>query len=146
MSDQDRPIAPAELLRALDLATAIEERDAAHREEMERLLLALADVLDSFDRLLAEAPAAAPETQPYLRSARLIARQLESAVREAGLVPIDGAGEAADPARHQVVEVRQGGGAGDEVVEVVRRGYEFRGRVLRAAQVIVASSSDEVTQ
>jgi molecular chaperone GrpE len=110
------------------------------QDRLETLLVALTDVLDSFDRLLA-----APEgaDAPVPDSVRLIARQVESAVRAAGLEPIGEVGELAEPHTHRVVEVRSDG---DVVVAVLRRGYRYAGRVVRTAQVIVGSSVDEVTE
>ncbi|MDT0438464.1 MULTISPECIES: nucleotide exchange factor GrpE [Streptomyces] len=112
-------------------------RDAAHRAHRERLLLLCADALDGFDRLLADG--ADRDAAAYRRHLRLLAAELESGLRGEGLEPIGVVGERADPATHHVVEVRPSGSAGeDEVVEVVRRGYGDRGRLLRPAHVVVA--------
>jgi molecular chaperone GrpE len=66
-------------------------------------------------------------------------QRLERALRQQGLEPIACAGQAFDPERMEVVEV-----ASDthrppgEVIEEVRRGYVWQGRVFRYAQVRVA--------
>ncbi|MGV2921064.1 nucleotide exchange factor GrpE [Streptomyces alfalfae] len=113
-------------------------RDAAHRALTERLLLRCADVLDSFDRLLADG--AGYDAATYRRSVALIAGQLETVLAEEGLERIGLPGERAEPANHHVTETRAappGTGAG-EVLETVQRGYRYRGDVLRAARVVVA--------
>ena len=65
-------------------------------------------------------------------------QRLERAVQQCGLEPIPCVGQPFDPERMEVVEVvsdpaRPAG----EVVEEVRRGYLWRGRVFRYAQVSV---------
>ncbi|MFK4065633.1 nucleotide exchange factor GrpE [Streptomyces sp. NPDC029674] len=135
MSD---PAARLAYEHARDLAA----RDAAHRALTERLLLRCADALDSFDRLLAEgANSAVSDVETYRRSLALIAGQLERDLAEEGLERVGHVGERAEPATHHVVDVRAAppGAAGDEVLEVVRRGYRYRGQVLRAARVVVAA-------
>jgi molecular chaperone GrpE len=66
-------------------------------------------------------------------------QRLERALQQEGLEPIRSAGQPFDPERMEVVDVvahtdRPSG----EVVEEVRRGYLWRGRVFRYAQVRVA--------
>lgn len=56
-----------------------------------------------------------------------------------GLDVIDPAGEAFDPNRHEAVAHEDGDGP-PEVLEVMRTGYEWRGRVLRPAMVKVKGS------
>jgi len=127
------PPNPADLLASPHLAGWLAQQTC--EEELERLVYALADVLDSFDRLFAEVP----ETGS---SVRLIARQLEAALRGAGLERTGRVGELAEPRTHEVVEARSDG---DVVVAVLRHGCVFKERVLRPAQVIVGSNLDEVT-
>lgn len=143
--DPDDPGDPygAAALAAYEGSRALAARDAAHRAHTERLLLVCADTLDACGRLLADGPGGA-DPVAYHRSLELVARQLESAVTGEGLELFGRVGERADPATHHVVEVRAApSGAGDdEVLEVVRRGYRYRGQVLRAARVVVAAADD----
>ncbi|MWA14318.1 nucleotide exchange factor GrpE [Streptomyces sp. BA2] len=140
MSTQDpSPATTATAARlAYENSLALAARDAAHRALTEQLLLVLADALDSFDRLLAEGKTATPDS--YRRSLELISRQLETAMMGQGVEPVGRVGERADPATHHVAEVRAAppGAADDEVLEILQRGYRYRGRVLRAARVVVA--------
>ncbi|MEU6992694.1 nucleotide exchange factor GrpE [Streptomyces sp. NPDC046465] len=119
-------------------ARALAARDAAHRALTERLLLRCADVLDSFDRLLADG--AASDVETYRTSLALMAGQLERDLAEEGLERVGLVGERAEPATHHVTEVRAAppGTDGDEVLEILQRGYRYRGQVLRAARVVVA--------
>ncbi|ATL31313.1 nucleotide exchange factor GrpE [Streptomyces formicae] len=123
---------------AYEHARDLTARDAAHRALTERLLLRCADVLDSFDRLLADG--AADDVATYRRSLGLIAGQLESALADEGLERFGRVGERAEPATHHVAGARPApvGAGDDEVLEIVQRGYRYRGHVLRAARVVVA--------
>lgn len=113
---------------------ALQERDAQHREEIERLVGAIIDVLDSTDRLLRR-------DETSVASWGLITRQFASALNGTGLDVIGSVGEMADPRTHRVVETCQTTKAADaEVLTVLRRGYRYRGRVLRPAEVIVATN------
>jgi len=66
-------------------------------------------------------------------------QRLERALTQHELEPIDCVGEPFDPECMEVVEVvAEPGRQGTEVVEEVRRGYRWRGRLFRAAQVRVS--------
>ncbi|MEU7647950.1 nucleotide exchange factor GrpE [Streptomyces huasconensis] len=129
---------------AYEYARDLAARDAAHQALTERLLLRFADVLDSLDRLLADG--AARDVRTYRGSLALIAGQLEAALTEEGMEGVGRVGERAEPATHHVTEVRPAppGAGDDEVLEVLQRGYRFRGHVLRAARVVVAVDGDTV--
>lgn len=65
--------------------------------------------------------------------------RLERALRKHGLEPIETVGEPFDPERMEVLDAVAGSGRPPgEVVEEVRRGYLYNGRVFRYAQVRVA--------
>ena len=75
------------------------------------------------------------------RSWGLITRQFASALNGTGLDVIGNIGEMADPHTHRVIETRQTTKVADAaVLKVLRRGYRYRGRVLRPAEVIVATN------
>ncbi len=68
-------------------------------------------------------------------------QRVERALRQHGLEPILAVGERFDPERMEVVEASTGTGrTPGEVLEEVRRGYLWNGRVFRYAQVRVAKS------
>jgi molecular chaperone GrpE len=68
-------------------------------------------------------------------------QRVERALRQRGLEAIPAAGERFDPERMEVVEaVAQSGRPSGEVIDEVRRGYVWNGRVFRYAQVRVAKS------
>jgi molecular chaperone GrpE len=68
-------------------------------------------------------------------------QRVERALRQHGLEAIPAAGGRFDPERMEVVEaVAQSGRPSGEVIEEVRRGYLWNGRVFRYAQVRVAKA------
>ncbi|MBI3664784.1 MAG: nucleotide exchange factor GrpE [Acidobacteria bacterium] len=95
----------------------------------------LLPVLDDFERAL-EAPA---EGEDYRQGIELIYKRLYDTLVEAGLTPIESVGKKFDPHSHQAVDTVNSEEHKDHtVVEEYRRGYEFKGRLLRPAMVKVA--------
>jgi molecular chaperone GrpE len=69
---------------------------------------------------------------------KMVERNLWSALESAGLERIDCAGKPFDPSIHEAVEKVQGSAPGqDVVVQELRAGYTFRGRLLRPSMVKV---------
>ncbi|MFC4857374.1 nucleotide exchange factor GrpE [Actinophytocola glycyrrhizae] len=120
-----------------------------HRSELDSLLDSLIPVLDSFDRLRrgTENGPVPKDPAALLETFGRIGAQLESAVAHAGLLGFGAPGDAVDLDRYRIVDAVPGGGVReDTVVEVLRRGYEKDGRVLRSAEVIVAERDEEQAQ
>lgn len=107
-----------------------EESAQAAARGKEAFVKALIPALDSLDRALAHAEDA---------GLKLLARQLQSALADQGLVALDPTGEAFDAKVHEALasEAKEGVKAGT-VVSTVEKGYALDGRVLRPARVIVA--------
>jgi molecular chaperone GrpE (heat shock protein) len=108
-----------------------------------RLLLAL----DDFDSLLADAPALPdPDHEgwraalyPWIEDLARARKHVEEALASLGVAPIAAAGEAFDPACHEVVATEKSG-AGlrtQHVIRVVRPGFRIGALVLRRARVVV---------
>ncbi len=69
----------------------------------------------------------------------MIYRQLYGILEQQGLAPVPAVGEVFDPARHEAVEqVVSEEYPDNTVIEELRRGYYFQGKLLRAALVKVA--------
>lgn len=66
-----------------------------------------------------------------------LSASLFAVLEKEGLEKIDNAGEAFDPNHHDAVAHEPGDGGVQEVAEVMRAGYRWRGRVLRPAMVKV---------
>lgn len=121
--------------------TSKERLDALDRGA-EQLVAGLLSVLDSFG--LALDAAANSEDEQLAKGVELVHSQLLSALEQAGLSQVEGVGATFDPTIHEaMLQVEAAEALGHEidepvVVEVLRAGYRFKGRVLRPASVKVA--------
>jgi len=117
------------------------EFEAAQRRGFERLFGNLLLVLDSLDMALA-APATNEETRALAAGVKLTRDQLLSALETEELRPMNDAG-AFDPALHQAVAEEAAPGEAGRILATLRRGYTWKGAVLRPAQVRVSASSND---
>ena len=96
----------------------------------EKLVESLLPVLDAFDLAMAHADSDAGLETVY--------RSLAGVLENAGLDRLDPAGQPFDPTEHDAVLHEEGGDSpAPEVIEVLRAGYRWKGRVLRPAMVKV---------
>jgi molecular chaperone GrpE len=113
------------------------ERDRAQAgvDAVGNLLQALVPGLDNLDRALETERAPGP-----LRDGvELIRREIQAALEAQGVVALDPKGSTFDPEIHQALSHEAMAGFPDgTIVEVFRKGYSFKGRLLRPALVKVA--------
>lgn len=108
--------------------TEARQREAQARQERERLAR---DSAERVRQMLAS----------LVTGYTMSLQRLERALRQHGLQAIPTTGERFDPERMEVVEaVTDSGRPAGEVIDEVRRGYMWNGRVFRYAQVRVAKS------
>jgi molecular chaperone GrpE len=123
-------------------------RKRAEKEKTDSMLLAKSSVLleflpvaDACERALkslgeSKAPG---NLQQFQQGVELLYRQLLDTFTRTGIVPIEAEGKPFDPHLHEALsreetsEVKE-----DTVVKELRRGYLFKEKLLRPAQVIVA--------
>lgn len=110
-------------------------RADSYEEGTRDCIKALLPTLDSFDRALSSAAGVDP---CFAEGVRLVQRMLTDTLGKLGLqeVPAEGA---FDPNLHNAVmqEAAEGKATGD-ILEVLQKGYEINGRVLRHSMVKVA--------
>lgn len=100
------------------------------------LVKKLIPVLDDID--LAVATAAKSEDKGLLEGVKMVQKSLGSALESEGLRKIDAVGQPFDPSSHEAVDKVQGtDNPSDIVVEEMRKGYTFKGKVLRPSAVKV---------
>jgi molecular chaperone GrpE len=98
-------------------------------------LRALVPILDDFARSLKVETA----DREYAKGVELIYQRLTESLKRLGLEPIVSSGQPFDPHIHHAVEMVEIEGVPDNtVLEEYQRGYNFKGRLLRAAMVKVA--------
>ena len=106
------------------------------------VLMEFLPILDDCERALKsflEARDAEPGLEQYREGVELLYKQLLDAVGRIGVVPIESEGTPFDPHMHEAVS-REATAEFEEntVVRELRRGYVFKDRLLRPAQVVVA--------
>lgn len=109
--------------------------------EIERLRAGLVGVLlpiiDELDRALTDVPEHLAN-EPWVRGVVMSRTNLAHVQQELGLEQVGARGEPFDPSRHDAVIYEPDPEAAEATIaEVVRPGYETRGRLLRPAQVVV---------
>jgi molecular chaperone GrpE len=114
--------------------------DQARKFAAERLAAAILPVRDSLESSLSAAAADnAPSVEKIVEGERATLRLLDQALEGAGVSEIDPHGEPFDPTKHEALTVQPSAVAEPgPVLEVVQKGYEIQGRLLRPARVIVA--------
>lgn len=112
-------------------------------EDLIRKVLVLAD---DFDRAIDAHPESI-ETDPWFEGVSAIDRKLRTLLESEGVTAVDAdPGTTFDPRDHDAIATVPGTGRPEgEIVELVRRGYRLRDRVLRPALVAVAGPSDPAT-
>jgi molecular chaperone GrpE len=119
---------------------AAREKQEAITYANEGLFQKLLPVVENLEMALAAAQAAPPGAgQSLQEGVNMISQQLKSALAEAGLEEVDGLGKTFDPNLHEAIAQKETSDAPEgQVVQQLRKGYRFRGRLLRPAGVIVA--------
>ena len=108
------------------------------------LVRKLIPVLDDLD--LAVASATKAEDRGLLEGVKMVQKSLSSALEGEGLQRIQAVGEPFDPSAHEAVDKVQGNdNSEDKVIEEMRKGYTFKGKVLRpsAVKVQVAAKQEK---
>jgi len=110
------------------------------------LLLEFLPVADACERALqsmTNSKGVAGDLEQYHEGVELLYKQLLDAFSKAGVVPIESEGKPFDPHLHEALSRKEGSNyEEDTVVQELRRGYLYKDRLLRPAQVIVAVNSE----
>jgi molecular chaperone GrpE len=116
---------------------AARDVEQAQRYALERFAQELLAVADSLE--MASVTAANADAQTLAAGQEATLRLLKSAFARFAINVIDPAGEPFDPERHEAMAMQPSDTAEpNSVLQVVQRGYELNGRLLRPARVIVA--------
>lgn len=121
------------------------ELEGAHKFANEKLIIALLPVLDSMDTALKTiADKVAAEVQGFREGSELTLELFLKVLRDAGVAVIDPQGEPFNPELHQAISmVETDDVAADSVSQVVQKGYQLNGRLVRPAMVMVAKAPAE---
>lgn len=120
---------------------AARDVEQAHRFALEKFVQELLPAVDSLEQAAANAGKADAASLAAGQEATL--KLLQKALEKFAVVMLDPQGEPFDPQRHEAMAMQPSTTAEpDSVLQVVQRGYELNGRLLRPARVIVARSPE----
>ena len=124
-------------------------RKRAEKEKTDSMILAkssvfleflpIADACERAIKSIGDAESPSGGLEQYQAGFQLLYRQVLDALARLGVVPIEAEGKTFDPHLHEALSREETPDfEEDTVTEELRRGYLFRGRLLRPAQVRVA--------
>jgi molecular chaperone GrpE len=97
-------------------------------------------VLDEFE--LALVAASRSSDRELAKGVEMVYANMASAMKRMGLNEVDRNG-IADPFKHEVVMAMSSDKPEGTILEVVKKGYDFNGRLLRPASVIVSNGKEQ---
>jgi len=114
------------------------EHQEARDKGAEQLTTTLLPALDNIDHVAAAAESSADHS--LAKGVSMVASELFERLEEAGLAEVPGVGAPFDPNVHEAMTQVEAEEETDKpyVAEVYRKGWQFNGRLLRAASVSVA--------
>jgi molecular chaperone GrpE len=116
----------------------LREQTARAASASQALVARLLPVLDNFELAVTSAEQSR-DFDRMLKGVEMVFGELREVLEGEGLVRIEAEGKPFDPERHEaVIAVEEEGIEPGTVVDIVRTGYELRGKVLRPAMVKVA--------
>jgi molecular chaperone GrpE len=107
------------------------------------LILDLLPILDDFERALASVPVELDE-QNWTKGIKLVYNNLKAVLETQGLAEIKAKGEYFDPYFHEAAG--QVGGEEGIIIEEIRKGYMFKGKLLRPSMVMIGQGKKNKTQ
>jgi molecular chaperone GrpE len=107
-------------------------------QEKKRLMLHLLVLADQLE----EALKYASPKDPVATGVRLTHQQLQKALKEEGVQPLQSVGQIFDPSVHEAVELAVSPGQENEVILEFTRGYTLDGKLLRPARVQIGRNHE----
>ena len=120
---------------------AAKDRLDAIKYANEGLIERLLPVMDNFEAALAAGNNTDPASvKSLVTGVKMIANQLRGVLAESGLEEIDAAGKPFDPALHEALSQQPSSDVPEgHVLQLVRKGYRLKERLVRPAAVVVAT-------
>jgi len=107
----------------------------------------LLPLLDDFERALAAAPQTEGPESEFVKGIEIIYKGFLAILEKVGLEPIESVGKPFDPNHQHAVETVVTDESDDHtVIEEYRKGYNFKGKLLREAMVKVSVRASESTE
>lgn len=115
------------------------ENDFIRENASADVLLKLLPIVDEFE--LAMAHMDHSPHKEFKLGVELIFSKLADLVKKEGIEEMKALGHSFDPYKHDAL--RQGEGEEGKIVEVIQKGYLYRGKVLRHAKVVVGKGKED---
>ncbi|MCI0519278.1 MAG: nucleotide exchange factor GrpE [Chloroflexi bacterium] len=115
------------------------EQAQAHQNSAANVVRRFLDVLDDLERALSNRPQEG-EGAAWAEGVELIARKLAALLEAEGVTAIEAEGQFFDPTLHEAITREENSGLeSGQIIAVFKQGYRLGERVIRPAQVRVAS-------
>ncbi|MCB1227151.1 MAG: nucleotide exchange factor GrpE [Verrucomicrobiales bacterium] len=147
--------AEAEIAKWKDLAYRSQAELDNYRKRMTRetqdirayanadLLRSLLPILDNFEMGLDAARAESEKSMVFM-GMQMVHRQIQDFLKDFGVTEVEAAGQSFDPNLHDAVAQQPSSDQAEgTILEVKRRGYRLKDRLLRPSTVVVASAPQE---
>jgi molecular chaperone GrpE len=125
----------------------VRDRDDAVRYANERFVGQLLPVMDSFTMAIAATETSGePDVKALKVGVNMILSQFQNVLKDMGVEELDASGGEFDPTWQEAMSQQETTDVEDgKVLQQLRKGYKLKGRLIRAASVIVAKSPDSKT-
>jgi molecular chaperone GrpE len=124
---------------------ALKERQELLQYGHENLVKDLLSTVDNLDRAIEHTQQSdGGDLESLLRGVEMLQRELYAILERHAVSEIEAMGGAFDPALHEAMaQVADASVAPNTVIDVLQKGYQLRGRLLRPARVVVAREPEE---
>lgn len=116
------------------------EKEEWHQYSSMSFIEKLLPVIDNLERALENIDRHSEEVKGIFSGVAMTYRQLTDILQQEGMTAVEGVGASFDPLIHEAVmqEQAENGQEDNEVVQVLRKGYRFKDKLLRPSMVKVA--------
>lgn len=112
--------------------------ESAHKYALERFINELLPVMDSLE-LGIQASESVTDIGGLREGMHLTLKKFSDSLEKAGVLALDPTGEKFNPDKHSAVSMAEVGGTeSGTVINVLQKGYELNGRLVRPAMVVVS--------
>ncbi len=116
--------------------------EKAHKFALNKFANELLPVVDNLERALAAADTENEHTKSIVEGVEMTLSSMLNALEKSGVTTINPKGETFNPELHQAMTMIEVPGAEpNSVIDVMQKGFELNGRLLRPAMVVVAKAA-----
>jgi len=121
---------------------AAQDVEKAHKFALNKFANELLPVADNLERAIGAADLENEATKSLVEGVEMTLTSFTSALEKSGIKQVDPKGEIFNPELHQAMTMIEVPGAEpNTVIDVMQKGYEMNGRLLRPAMVVVAKAN-----